>query len=313
MCNSLDTSDKGALKGRFAPSPTGRMHLGNVYAALMSWLSVRSRGGSWLLRIEDLDPQRSRREYAELIEDDLIWLGLTWDEGGIENNGPAGPYMQSERSHIYNKVLERLSEQSLLYTCRCTRADILSSQAPHESDGRIVYSGKCRPKLLKPLNHEQMHSGALRMTVEDRVLEFTDGLCGPQSVNLMEHCGDFIVRRADGTCAYQLAVVIDDAMMGVTEVMRGRDLLLSTAQQLYLYGKLGYRPPQFAHFPLLCNESGQRLSKRDKSQGMEELRRNLTPEQLLGRLAGIAGLQGDHTPRTTDELIELYRYRFTKK
>lgn len=309
MCNRSDTSAPGTLKGRFAPSPTGRMHLGNVYAALMSWLSVKSRGGNWLLRIEDLDPQRSRREYAELIEDDLVWLGLTWDEGGIENTGPAGPYLQSERSHIYNKVIERLSEQSLLYTCTCTRADILSSQAPHESDGRIVYSGKCRPNVLQPLSDEQMHSGALRMTVEDRVLEFTDGLCGPQSVNLMEHCGDFIVRRADGTCAYQLAVVIDDAMMGVTEVMRGRDLLLSTAQQLYLYEKLGYRPPQFAHFPLICNESGQRLSKRDKSMSMEELRKYHTPEELLGRIAEIAGLQRDTTPRTADELIELYKCR----
>ncbi|MDE6295773.1 MAG: tRNA glutamyl-Q(34) synthetase GluQRS [Muribaculaceae bacterium] len=307
MSKIVDKSDSGMLKGRFAPSPTGRMHLGNIYAALMSWLSVKSRGGSLLLRIEDLDPQRSRSEYAKLIEDDLLWLGLCWDEGGLDGIGSASPYLQSRRSDIYENVIERLSAQSLLYPCRCTRADILSAQAPHQSDGRIVYMGKCRPAQLHPLTDDEKHSGALRMVVENRIIEFTDNICGRQRVNLAEHCGDFIVRRADGTCAYQLAVVVDDAMMGVTEVMRGEDLLLSTAQQIYIYEKLGFRPPQFAHIPLICNEQGQRLSKRDRSLSMEELRKQNTPEELLGRIAKLAGLRRDASPVTLHNLIEIYR------
>lgn len=292
--------------GRFAPSPSGRMHLGNIYTAVMSWLSVKSKGGKWILRIEDLDPQRSKLEHARMIEDDLQWLGLEWDEGGIDGNGPTGPYVQSSRHDIYEGALTRLKDTGLCYPCVCTRADIMSTQAPHETDGRVVYKGTCRPESF-PYRWEGTEKGAVRIWVPDEDITFTDILCGPQSVNLALHCGDFVLRRADGAWAYQLAVVVDDALMGVTEVMRGHDLLLSAAQQIYLYRLLGYNAPQFAHLPLVCNADGQRLSKRDASQSMEYLRVHHTPEEILGKVARIAGLQSSSAPISISDLLALYR------
>ena len=269
------------MKGRFAPSPTGRMHLGNVFSALLSWLSIKSKGGKWLLRIEDIDPQRSHREYAEWIMDDLQWLGLCWDEG---------PYWQSERGDIYAHYLHKLESKSLTYPCYCTRADILATQAPHESDGRVVYKGTCRN--LPP----GLHRGpaAVRMCVPtegEGIIEFVDGHYGRHTVDLTTQCGDFIVRRKDGAWAYQLAVVVDDALMGIDEVVRGRDLLLSSPQQIYLARVLGFQPPHFIHLPLLCNESGQRLSKRDRSLDMDVLRKDFSPHQIIGMLAYASGLQ----------------------
>lgn len=279
-----------AITGRFAPSPSGRMHLGNMFTALMSWLSAKSTGGKWILRIEDLDPQRSKPEFARMIEDDLHWLGLDWDEGGLDNLGEHGPYSQSQRHGIYKKYLDILADRGLLYPCTCSRADILATQAPHQSDGRVIYQGTCRPADMPPFPAVDTEGKTLRLFVPDETITFTDKICGVQSSNLRTDCGDFIVRRADGAWAYQLAVVIDDALMGVTEVARGNDLLLSTAQQLYLYRLFNLPEPQFAHLPLICNNEGRRLSKRDHSVGMEELRRNYTPEQLIGRLGHMAGL-----------------------
>ena len=288
--------------GRFAPSPTGRMHLGNVFAALMSWLSVRSRGGKWILRIEDLDPQRSKLEYARQLEDDLLWLGLDRDEGGIENNGPAAPYMQSLRSEVYESALSRLKAQGLTYPCFCTRADIMATQAPHQSDGRIIYAGTCRPDDMPRQLEEPARKHATRIMVPDCDICFNDLIFGPQKVNLASHCGDFVLRRADGAWAYQLAVVVDDAAMGVTEVVRGCDLLLSAAQQIYLYRLLGLEPPQYAHIPLICNAAGQRLSKRDKGLDMENLRKTMTAEEIIGRLAYSAGLTESPTPISAMQL-----------
>ena len=290
----LETGHGRPVKGRFAPSPTGRMHLGNVFSALLSWLSAKAAGGTWLLRIEDIDPQRSRQDYADLIMDDLRWLGLTWDEG---------PYYQSRRGDIYSQCLERLTAKGLTYPCYCTRADILATQAPHESDGRVVYKGTCRN--LPP--GSRTGPAATRMMVPpegEATVTFTDGHYGPRSVDLATQCGDFIVRRKDGAWAYQLAVVADDALMGVTEVVRGRDLLLSSPQQIYLARELGFTPPRFTHLPLLCNTSGQRLSKRDRSLDMGELRRRLTAPQIVGRLAHAAGLRPTAAPVTPQELVE---------
>ncbi len=332
------------IKGRFAPSPTGRMHLGNVCAALLSWYSAKSRGGRWLLRIEDLDPQRSRPEYARQIEEDLLRLGLEWDEGGIEGIGEAGPYVQSLRGEFYEEALRRLSDLGLTYPCYCSRADLRAAGAPHESDGRIVYSGKCRPKAgesrleagkeieakaspgkggamdkeaeVSPGKEELSaeasvappsasgRKGAIRVMVEDEEISFVDRICGLQRVNLAEHCGDFVVRRADGAWAYQLAVVVDDALMGVTEVVRGEDLLLSSAQQIYLYRLLGYQTPEFAHFPLIVNSEGQRLSKRDRSQSLEYLFDRYSPEEIIGQAAMLVGLQNDATPVTPVMLLK---------
>lgn len=288
------------IKGRFAPSPSGRMHLGNVYAALMSWLSAKRQGGQWLLRIEDLDPQRCRREYAQLLEDDLLWLGLEWDEGGLEGRGASGPYCQSERSEIYAHYLQLLQERGLTYPCYCTRADIMATQAPHESDGRVVYAGTCRNLPPRPDT-----PAAVRLRVPDSDITFCDQAYGPQCINLARHCGDFILQRRDGAWAYQLAVVVDDALMGVTEVVRGEDLLLSTPQQIYLQQLLGFPTPRYQHIPLLKNEAGQRLSKRDRSMDMSILRQQYTPQELIGHLAHRTGLLPEYRPLTAQELLGL--------
>jgi len=261
------------------------MHLGNIYSALLSWLSARSQGGTWVLRIEDLDPQRSRREFVDQCEDDLRWLGLTWEER----------YVQSERFDIYRKYLEQLKEMHLTYPCYCTRADILATQAPHESDGRVVYKGTCKSLSIpytKGGDYREINGRkpATRLIVPNKEIRYTDLHYGEQSLNLAEHCGDFILQRADGAWAYQLAVVVDDALMGVTEVVRGRDLLQSVPQQLYLYETLGLKAPSFCHLPLLCNEQKQRLCKRDKSLDLGELRREHSAEQIIGLLAYYAGI-----------------------
>lgn len=290
-----------AIKGRFAPSPSGRMHLGNIYAALLSWLSAKSKRGKWLLRIEDLDPQRCKLEYALQLEDDLNWLGLSWDEGGT-----AQDCMQSKRSDIYEEYLSKLKTMHLTYPCHCTRADIMATQAPHESDGRIVYKGTCRPDdLTMPLNYD---GTAVRLCVPDEVISFEDGHYGNEAVNLMEHCGDFIIRRKDGAWAYQLAVVVDDALMGVTEIVRGNDLLLSTPQQIYLHKLLGFTPPSFIHHPLLCNDCGQRLSKRDKSLDLEVLRQKYSPEDLIGYLAYKTGLLPEFQPMSPAALLPYFSW-----
>ena len=286
------------IKGRFAPSPTGRMHLGNVFSALLSWLSAKAQGGQWLLRIEDIDPQRSHQEYADLLMDDLQWLGLPWDEG---------PYYQSQRGDIYEHYLNVLTLQGMTYPCYCTRADILATQAPHESDGRVVYKGTCRN--LPP--GTRTGAAALRMKVpkEGRgIITFTDGHYGTQTIDLTTQCGDFIVRRKDGAWAYQLAVVVDDALMGINEVVRGRDLLLSSPQQIYLARQLGFQPSRFTHLPLLCNEAGQRLSKRDRSLDLGTLRQRYAPEEVIGILAHAAGLQPTADPIAPAALIPQFSW-----
>lgn len=260
------------VRGRFAPSPTGRMHLGNVYAAAQSWLSARSRGGEWIVRIEDIDLQRSRPEYAAQLLDDLEWLGLGWD-GVVQ--------WQSRRFGLYEEALRKLAAEGRTYGCTCTRAQILVSSAPHQSDGRVIYGGHCRPQGMPRVVAAPEGRHAVRLWVPDRDIEFSDRNFGPQRVNLARECGDFVLRRSDGAWAYQLAVTVDDALMGITEVVRGADLLLSAAQQIYLFELLGYEPPEYAHIPLLVNERGERLAKRDHSANLEELRPRMTPEQVM--------------------------------
>lgn len=292
--------------GRFAPSPTGRMHLGNAFTALLSWLAARAAGGRWILRIEDLDPQRSRREFAAIIEDDLSWLGLDWDEGGLDNRGPAGPYSQSERSAFYTEALEKLKATGLAYPCTCTRAELHATGAPHSTDGRLIYPGNCRPAILPTPWQEPTRPAAVRLAVPDCDMDINDRLYGHRTVNLATHCGDFVLRRADGAWAYQLAVVVDDAMMGVTEIVRGNDLLLSVAQQDYLRNLLGYPKVDHIHVPLVCNLAGQRLSKRDSSLSLEAIRSKTTPEAVIGRLAFMAGLIPEPTPTKAADLVPFY-------
>ena len=286
--------------GRFAPSPTGRMHLGNVYAALLSWLSVKSQGGQWLLRIEDIDPDRSRRRYADMLMEDLHWLGLNWD---------LGPYWQSDRYAIYEEQLQRLQATGLTYPCYLSRGEIMATQAPHESDGRVVYGPELRARNAELVAQGNLsRTPCIRLRTIDKIISFLDRHYGPQSFNLEKQCGDFILRRGDGAWAYQLAVVVDDALMGVTEVVRGRDLLQSVPQQLYLYDLLGFTSPRFAHFPLLCNAQGQRLCKRDKALDMGELREQYTTEQILGKVAFYAGLTPTDEPITAQQLLPLFSW-----
>lgn len=290
--------------GRFAPSPSGRLHLGNLACSLLAWLSAKSQGGRIVLRIEDLDAERCPRIYADLLEQDLDWLGLAWDEGG-STGGPNGPYYQSECAEIYTASYKKLEERGLVYPCFCSRAQLHAASAPHTSDGNVVYPGTCRGLTAAEIEEKRKKKApAYRLMVPDEDITFVDGCMGPHTENLLHDCGDFYLRRADGVFAYQLAVVVDDARMGVTEVVRGADLLSSTARQLYLYRLLGLQAPGFAHCPLLLAPDGRRLSKRDGDQSLENLREKYTAQEIVGKLAYAYGLQPEPAPRTPESLIK---------
>ena len=282
--------------GRFAPTPSGRMHLGNVFAALLSWLSPKSRGGSWILRMEDLDTLRTKSEYAELLRDDLRWLGLHWDE----ETEP-----QSARSDVYDRYFAQLEEQDLLYPCYCTRSQLHNVNAPHLSDGTYVYAGTCR-NLTQAQRAEKKRLPSWRVRVPDREFAFTDHVQGLYRENLSTDCGDFVVRRADGVYVYQLAVTVDDGESGVTEVVRGWDLLSSAPRQMYLQELFGFDHPEYAHIPMLMAPEGRRLSKRDQDLDMGALRDRLKPEQLIGVLAHAAGLTETAAPISAEELATVF-------
>ncbi len=290
--------------GRFAPSPSGRIHLGNILCCLLAWLSARQKGGKVILRIEDLDTARCPRKYAVQMLEDLRWLGLTWDEGP-EIGGPDGPYFQSERTALYQAALEKLAAQGLVYPCFCTRAELHAASAPHREDGQTIYPGTCRHLTAEAATERaRTRRPALRLRVPEETWGFTDGHMGSYHEDLTRDCGDFLLRRSDGLFAYQLAVVVDDAAMGVTEVVRGGDLLDSTPRQLYLYHLLGLTPPAFYHFPLLLAPDGRRLSKRDADAGLEELRPQMTAETLLGKLAFLGGFHPSAAPCRAEELLD---------
>ena len=290
--------------GRFAPSPSGRIHLGNILCCLLAWLSARQKGGRVILRIEDLDTARCPRKYAVQMLEDLRWLGLTWDEGP-EIGGPDGPYFQSERTELYQAALEKLTAQGLVYPCFCTRAELHAASAPHREDGQAIYPGTCRNLSAEEAARQRLQrTPALRLRVPEETWGFTDGHMGPCHEDLARDCGDFLLRRSDGLFAYQLAVVVDDAAMGVTEVVRGGDLLDSTPRQLYLYHLLGLTPPAFYHFPLLLAPDGRRLSKRDADAGLEELRPRMTAEELLGKLAFLGGFHPSAAPCRAEGLLD---------
>ena len=301
MGERTKTEDTAMTVGRFAPSPSGRIHMGNLLCCLLVWLSARQKDGKVVLRIEDLDTARCKRPYAEQMIDDLRWLGLDWDEGpGV--GGKDEPYYQSERTALYEEALEKLRRKGLVYPCYCTRAELHAASAPHRSDGQVIYAGTCR-HLGEEERAAKDRPGAMRLLVPDEEWAFTDGHMGRYSENLARECGDFLLRRSDGMFAYQLAVVVDDAAMGVTEVVRGSDLLSSTPRQLYLYHLLGLTPPEFIHFPLLLAPDGRRLSKRDADAGLEEAREKLTAEEILGRLAYLGGFNPSCTPKSAKALL----------
>lgn len=292
--------------GRFAPSPSGRMHIGNLFCCLLAWLSAKKQGGRILLRVEDLDTVRCTPAYARQLEADLLWLGLPWDEGPGRDEGH-GPYEQSRRSGLYQSALEALQSRGLVYPCFCTRAELHAASAPHRSDGQTVYPGRCRnlsPEEVR--KRTQFRSPAYRLRVPEEEICFSDGHMGRCGENLAETCGDFLLRRSDGLFAYQLAVVVDDAAMEVTEVVRGSDLLSSTPRQILLYRLLGWTPPAFYHIPLLLSADGRRLSKRDGDLSLDALQSRYAPEELLGKLAFLGGFHPSGSPASAAELVEAF-------
>lgn len=288
--------------GRFAPTPSGRIHLGNILCAMLSWLSVRSKNGRYLLRIEDLDAMRCPRSLADLIEDDLKWFGIDWDDGG---SAGGDAWYQSCRTAIYDRYFDVLKDKGLLYPCFCSRAELHTAQAPHRSDGTYIYAGTCRNLTPEQIAEKsKRRPPAWRVRVPDRDMSFTDGCQGVYTENLAHDCGDFIIRRSDGVYGYQLAVVVDDGLMGVTEVVRGSDLLNSTPRQMYLYEQLGFAIPQFYHMPLLTAPDGRRLSKRDGDLDLGVLREKFgRPEPIVGMLAKAAGLRPTAQPIQLSDLV----------
>lgn len=293
--------------GRFAPTPSGFLHLGNVFCSLLAWLYAKKSDGRIILRIEDLDPQRCSLAKADALARDLEWLGLTWDEGAYASENSAA-YFQSRRSEIYARHFAKLQTQGLVYPCFCSRGELHAAEAPHTSDGRIIYAGTCR-KLTESERAEKakLRHPAWRVKVNDEPINFIDGHYGAQCYRLSAECGDFILRRSDGVYAYQLAVVVDDALMGVTQVVRGSDLLSSTPMQLYLYKLLGFTPPSFCHIPLLTDADGRRLAKRDGDLELAVLRQKYgAPEPIIGLLAYMAGQIAKPEPISVQELLPLF-------
>ena len=285
--------------GRFAPTPSGRMHLGNVFAALMAWASVRSKDGEMVLRMEDLDTQRTSGEFAQVLREDLAWLGLDYDR----ETPP-----QSQRSQAYDGYFAKMQELGLIYPCYCTRSQLHSVNAPHLSDGTYVYTGTCR-NLTEAERNAFDRKPAWRVMVPDKKWEVEDLAQGHYELNLATECGDMVVRRADGIYVYQLAVTVDDGEAGVTEVVRGMDLLSSAPRQMYLQELFGFAHPTYAHVPMLLAPDGRRLSKRDRDLDLGELRKRVTPEELVGTLAYAAGLIDQNVALSARELAAEFDWK----
>jgi len=268
-------------RGRFAPSPTGELHLGNARTALLSWLWARKEGGGYVLRVEDIDTPRVRPGMAERQLDELRWLGLDWD-------GP--PLFQSDRVPRYEDTLRRLSEH--IYECFCSRTEIAAASAPQGDEGPR-YPGTCA-RLTRAQREERRRTRApaLRLRVPPGSVAFHDEILGGQAFDTQQLVGDFVLRRGDGVFAYQLAVVVDDGEMGITQVLRGADLLPSTARQILLHRLLAQPEPRWAHAPLVVAASGERLAKRNRSLSLSALRaRGVDPRQVVAHLARASGLE----------------------
>ncbi len=297
------------IRGRFAPSPTGPLHVGNLRTALLAWLFARTVGGRFVVRMEDLDGPRVRLDSAGQQLADLRWLGLDWDEGP-DLGGPFGPYTQSLRTRMYDAALSNLREAGLLYPCYCTRADLNRLASAPQGDESPAYPGTCRDLSAREIRRRDASGrrSALRFRAPETPIEFTDLLTGPLVEDVAAVVGDFVVRRSDGVVAYQLAVVVDDALMDITQVVRGADLLGSTPRQLALYAALGYQIPRhFAHVPLAVDEDGVRMAKRHDSVGLDAMRaEGARPERVLGALAASCGLWPHGAPATLDQLLATF-------
>lgn len=285
--------------GRFAPTPSGEMHAGNLLCALLAYLSVKSVGGKFLVRIEDLDVERCPRSSAEKILSTLDKLGLKSDEP---------PIWQSERVSFYRKKENELKLKARVYPCFCTRAQLHAAEAPRLSDGGVIYSGACRNLSAAQIEElSAKRQPCYRVEVPDEEIEFTDIIAGRTAQNLKEGCGDFILRRSDGVYAYQFAVAADDGGSGVTEVVRGNDLLLSTPRQIWLMRLMGYEPPVYCHIPLVCDADGRKLSK-SEGDSAARLVESYPRERVLGFLAYCAGLLERNRPATLEELIGCFSW-----
>lgn len=293
---------------RFAPSPTGSLHLGNARTALLAFLQARQMGAALVLRIEDLDQPRIIPGATEAILEDLHWLGIDWDEGP-DVGGDFGPYLQSERLQFYEQVLRRLNEKGRVFECFCSRADIQRAASPPQiGEEGPRYPGTCRaltPEQRQALaQRHPARQSALRLCVKPGRIAFDDGVLGHREIDLSATCGDFVLRRADGLFAYQLATAADDGAMGITHVLRGDDLIASTPRQIEILNLLGIPAPHYAHVPLLLDDSGEKLSKRRGSATISALRaQQLKPERVVAALAKSAGLT-DRREVRADELIE---------
>jgi glutamyl-tRNA synthetase len=285
-------------RGRLAPSPTGYLHIGHARTFWAAYECARNADGALVLRMEDLDPERSRAVYADAVLEDLRWLGIAWQEGP-DLGGPFAPYAQSQRHALYRAVWQKLLEDGFLYPCHCSRKDLAAAlSAPHEGadvDDEPVYPGTCRPMPPRraPLHGADFWTGGSanvqpanwRFRVPDgEAIEFMDGNLGPQRVVAGEDFGDFVVMRREGVASYQLACVVDDAAMQITEVVRGADLLKSTARQILLNRALGYSDPAWFHCNLVVDEQGQRLAKRHDALSIRTLRQQgLSPADVRSR------------------------------
>lgn len=297
--------------GRYAPSPSGRLHLGNVLTSLLVWLDARAAGGELIFRLEDLDPERSWNDCADMMADDLQWLGLEWDRGWRPGQSPE--YTQGARTKLYAAAFETLERRGMVYPCYCSRQQRLAASAPHPGDKS---ESGCRCASLSAAERAAMERAgkrpAWKVKAPDKTIEFVDRHYGRFSENLAE-TGDFIIRRADGVYAYQLAVSVDDADMGVTDVVRARDLMPSAARQIWLIRELGGTAPAYCHTPLLTAPNGRKLSKREGDLNMDTLRRRYAPNELIGLMARMCGLRDTAAPVSARELVADFNWQKVKK
>lgn len=299
--------DRRAGTGRLAPSPTGGLHVGHARTFLLAWLAARRAGGSVILRVEDLDASRARPEAAAAALVDLRWLGLDWDEGP-DLGGPRGPYVQSQRRAVYEEALERLKAAERVYPCTCTRADVeRAAAAPHAEDEGPTYPGLCSGRRAADAAELGARPFAWRFRAPAGTIAWDDLLLGRREVDPARLGGDFLVGRNGLGPSYQLAVVVDDALMGVDQVIRGDDLVPSTPRQILLYHALDWTAPQFGHVPLVLGPDGRRLAKRDGSIKLATLReQGIDPRRLIGELAYSFGWTSSPVPSQPRDWIDRF-------